>query len=442
MNTMTRFDATQWLIYDPNRIDPSLPTGLWFCADAYDVQAVGRNACCLPLAGEWDDLRHCHDFVAQFPYVLVAAGDRQGEVVRELAKRLPYVPVLSAQPSAFRGCPSIRELREQCGDRAVEHLLLGAVEQPAQGLLDITRVRRPDIAGTPRALSGIRELDCSIGGFYAGELSVWTGKRGEGKSTFLGQMLLEAEAQGHKVCAYSGELPDWRFREWTYLQAAGPGNVRACEDKGTGRRFYQVPAPVQDLIDEWLAGHFFLYDLKQGAAHDEDSILQIFEYAARRYGCDVFLVDNIMTARFKTARDADYYRAQSNFTGRLVEFAKKFDVHVHLVAHPRKTDGKRLGADDVGGAGDITNRADNVFSLKRLDAEEADEEGFGSLLSVLKNRSCGGSAKIKLDFEPNSRRFYKAFGGAPDRKYPWEFMEQKTIGNVGGAPEADPFEGR
>lgn len=435
-----QYDVTQWLIYDPERIDPSLPTGLWFCADVLDVQAVGVNACCLPLAGEWDDLVHCHDFIAQFPYVLAAAGSGRDALVRELTRRLPYIPVLAVQPSAFRGYQSIRALREQCGERAVEHLLLGAVEQPSQGLLDISKVRRPDITGMTRSLSGIRELDSSIGGFYAGELSVWTGKRGEGKSTFLGQMLLEAETQGHKICAYSGELPDWRFREWTYLQAAGPGYVKGREDKDTGKMIYTVPEPVQDLIDEWMEGHFFLYDLKQGAAHDEDSILEIFEYAARRYGCGVFLVDNIMTARFKTARDADYYRAQSNFTGRLVEFAKKFNVHVHLVAHPKKTEGKRLEADDVSGTGEITNRADNVFSLKRLEAEEVEREGFGTLLSVLKNRSCGGNVKIKLDFEPTSRRFYKAFGGAPDRKYPWEFVEQRSIPE--GAPESDPFKGR
>ena len=47
-----------------------------------------------------------------------------------------------------------------------------------------------------------------------------------------------------------------------------------------------------------------------------------------------------------------------------MEFAKKNEVHVHLVAHPRKGDNdkkKLLTADDIGGSADITNRADNAF---------------------------------------------------------------------------------
>ena len=80
-----------------------------------------------------------------------------------------------------------------------------------------------------------------------------------------------------------------------------------------------------------------------------------------------------MSARFGASNDGDFYRGQSNFVGRLVEFAKREEVHVHLVAHPRKNDGKAmLDADEVGGSGDITNRAYNVFSLQRLTDQEAE----------------------------------------------------------------------
>ena len=70
-------------------------------------------------------------------------------------------------------------------------------------------------------------------------------------------------------------------------------------------------------------------------------------------------------ADFCRSREGDYFRAQSNFAGRLVQFAKTRGVHVHLVAHPRKSDKtrKHLSSDDVGGSGDLTNRADNVFIL-------------------------------------------------------------------------------
>ena len=177
------------------------------------------------------------------------------------------------------------------------------------------------------------------------------------------------------MCAYSGELSAWRFKQWLALQAAGPQYVERCQDPRSGKEYWRVPVPVMEQIDQWWKGRFFLYDNQAAAASDENSIMAVFEYALRRYGCALFLVDNLMSARFSTSADRDFYRAQSNFVGRLVEFAKRNESHVHLVAHPRKAD-KILDADEVGGSGDITNRADNVLALDRLEEQKAVEKGY------------------------------------------------------------------
>lgn len=116
-----------------------------------------------------------------------------------------------------------------------------------------------------------------------------------------------------------------------------------------------------------------------------------------------------------------FWRAQSVFTGRLVDFCKRLGVHVHLVAHPRKTEGKRtLEADDVGGSGDITNRADNVFKVERVTPEE---KGCDAMVTILKNREYGARGTIKLDFNEPSRRFFQA-GGSPAKRYSWELKMQ------------------
>lgn len=290
------------------------------------------------------------------------------------------------------------------------------MERPAAGLLDLADVERQ--RDQPSILTGIPELDRTIGGLYAGELSVLTGKRGGGKSTLGGQFLIEALNQGFPVCAYSGELPAWRFKQWVSLQAAGPGNVVERRDRYSNKVFYSVPTKIQEQIDAWWRGRFWLYDNR--LANDEDSILQLFEFAARRYSSCLFLADNLMSVRFSSTADRDFYRGQSAFTGRLVEFAKKFEVHVCLVAHPRKTEnGRALDADDIGGSGDISNRADNVFSLTRLDDQTAEERGFQTGLRVLKNRQYGELASIGLSYEPKSRRFYKSGTGTPYKQYGW-----------------------
>lgn len=429
----TLSDVTQWLTYRPEMMDPALSSGLWFCADLLDVQAVDVNAVCLGLGCSWDDLKYCHDFLLNFKFVFIPVAEegKRTEIVQAIETHVTGITILTPCAGAFGSCKSIHELRDNAGLGAVDKLLYGAIERPAHGLLDLAEVERADMSGIPNVLSGFPELDRSIGGFYAGELSIWTGRRGEGKSTILGQLLVDSINQGFPVCAYSGELPAWRFKQWVMLQAAGPDNIETKTDMVSGKQYYTVNRFVREQIDAWWKGRFFLYDNQISSGSDEDSILDIFEYAVRRYGCCVFLVDNLMTARLHGSGDADYYRAQSNFTGRLVEFAKKNDVHVHLVAHPRKADkNSRLEADDVGGSGDVTNRADNVFSLKRLSEQEAENKGFQCVLSVLKNRSFGSTISVGLNFDEPSRRFYKAGTGNPHQKLGWEFVEQQAIQEV------------
>lgn len=433
-------DVSAWLTYEERFIDPSLHSGLWFCENAEAVQVVGANAVSLPVGGQWNNLNQCRAFFSLFPCVVIVAANNSNRerMVEELQVRLNYMPLIVVPERNFKGCRTVTEFFEDFGLKAVEMLLAGAEELPCYGLLNLAEIQPVDMSSLTRTQSNIPELDRAIGGFYEGELSVWTGKRGEGKSTLLGQILLQAMDQGHTVCAYSGELPKAQFKHWVSVQAAGPHNLQEHTSKKTGKVYYTVPEHIQQRIDAWWDERFFLYDLGIATAHDEDSILDIFTLAYRCHGCDVFLVDNIMTAHFKTGRDADFYRAQSNFTGRLVNFAKRYGVHVHLVAHPRKKQGK-LEADDVGGSSDITNRADNVFGVERVPEKQVDQVGFSCGLTVMKNRDFGATDKLGLDFEPSSRRFYKSGTGTPDWRFGWDYAEQQEFTEV---TEPTPFEAR
>jgi hypothetical protein len=127
---------------------------------------------------------------------------------------------------------------------------------------------------------------------------------------------------------------------------------------------------------------------------------------------------NLMTCRYGTDSDNNFYRMQSNLVGQLVEFAKRYDIHVHLVAHPRKSNGG-LDNDDVAGSGDITNRADNVFSLERLSESDKKSHNCDTMLKILKNRVEGASGKIGLNYDPISRRLYMPSKGNT-RVYGWE----------------------
>ena len=390
-------DISLLLTFREDMIDPSLPTGLWWCATPEDAAAVGVNSVCKNQYAAWDDISRCMEFISQFCYVFVCTPDdaARDEIVGELQKRVTTT-LLVADKAAFRGNGSVVELLENAGMKAVEGLLFGALDVPRPGLIDLSQVALEEPIARNRVMSGLVPLDYCTGGFRGGELSVWTGRRGEGKSTLLGQMLVESVNQNRVVCAYSGELPARQFKRFIIPQIAG-------------RR------DTLDAIDQWLEGSFLLTDLRQSNAHDEDNILSLFEYAYRRYGCSVYLVDNIMTAQLKGEIELGHYGAQKAFTQRLSAFAKRHDVHVHMVAHPRKAGEGGLSADDVAGANEITNLADNVFSVER--AREGDE--VDSRVRILKVRETGSREVIPLMFDTRSKRYYDN-GGRPDKKYSWE----------------------
>lgn len=420
--------ASDSLLFRPDMMDPSQPSGLWWCKDAEDMQTVGMNAVCKGILAEWKELEPWMEYINSFPYILIVIppGLEQDTAAAELEARVS-IPIIIPTEDSFQGYKSLFSLVGDRGIRALDNLLLNGEEAPVHGIINLADVDCQKRKNAKRVISGLHELDSAIGGFSSGELSVWTGKRGEGKSTLLGQILLDAVNQNHVVCAYSGELPKEQFKLGLLQQAAGYLNVTRRVDQRSGRVLFDVNKEVVPYIDKWWNERLFLTDIQRKEAHDEANILKIFEYANRRYGADTFLVDNIMTAELKDESNLGFWRAQSAFTGRLVSFAKRLDVHVHLVAHPRKTEGRRLEADDVGGSSDITNRADNVFKVERVPEEREQELGYSSLLTILKNREFGARARIKLEYNEPSRRLYEA-GGRQIKCYSWEEARKRGQG--------------
>lgn len=305
------------------------------------------------------------------------------------------------------------------GKEAVWEAVAQAKEVPISGLVRLAHVKAFDFDSTARIRSSVKGINKIIGGYMMGQVSIWTGINSSGKSTFLGQELLTAIDQGFAVCAYSGELPGPVFRYWIEMQASGPKNLAAKYDAIREEEVFYPDRKVQELIRKWYEDKFFLCD--SFGSVSGDSLLELFEYAARRYDCKMFLVDNLMNTIFTDDKDK-YYQKQSEFVGKMVDFVHKYDVHIHIVAHPRKTTG-RLTKMDVAGSGNITNLAHNVFSLHRLTEEESKEEGCDSLIDIFKNRFSGRQdVQVKLLFEERSKRFCMPSDSeeAYRRKYGWQ----------------------
>jgi len=187
--------------------------------------------------------------------------------------------------------------------------------------------------------------------FRPSGLSVWTGYNGHGKTLFLSHVMLNMIAQGARVCIASMELFPEELMARMYLQAT-------AQEKPT-RDFI-------DKIDEWMDGKLFLFNLV-GTGKIE-RLLEVFLYARRRYGVDVFLIDSLTTLNIAE----DDYNGQKELTEKLRDFKLEHNCHIHLVAHPRKprNESEIPCKYDIRGGGAISDLADNCFSVWRNKQKE------------------------------------------------------------------------
>lgn len=235
-------------------------------------------------------------------------------------------------------------------------------------------------------------------GLRKAEISVWAGINGHGKSQVVGHVLVDSIRQNERWCVASMEFKPFKLLARMYRQTSGLSQPSADLCRGT--------------IAKYFSDQLFLFDV-QGTAKAE-RILEVFEYAYRRYGCTSFLVDSLAKCGF----GEDDYNGQKAFVDKLMEFAQQFNVHVHLVCHMRKgrTENDEPDKMDIKGTGAITDMVDNVFTVWRNKPKEkalAEKKQVkpqiadapDCFVECCKQRNGEWEGKIPLWFEPASLQY-------------------------------------
>lgn len=235
-----------------------------------------------------------------------------------------------------------------------------------------------------------------------GELSIWTGFSGHGKSLLLSQFALHDVWQDERTCIASFEIP-------------APKTLATLVRMALGR----MPKNREDTdrAIDWLDGKVWLLD-HRGPLHWQ-KFLPILEYAAKRYGCTRFIVDSLLLCGI----GEDDYSGQKEMVGALLALAASTSSHVHLVAHSRKKEdeGRAPGKLDVRGSGSITDMAHNGFTVWRNKAKveevtRARESGrpeqiaradaiMDAQLQMWKNREGGDEPFCSLWLHPQGMTF-------------------------------------
>jgi len=191
--------------------------------------------------------------------------------------------------------------------------------------------------------------------FRGGEVTLWQGINGHGKSQLLGQASLGFGAQGERACIASFEMKPISTLKRMLRQAAM--NDRPSE-QFAGR------------FMDWIRGKFWIYD--QLGQVKPEMIYAVIRYCADRLKIKHIIVDSLM----KCVRGEDDYNGQKDFVDMLTSLARDHSVHIHLVHHVRKKDNEDSvpGKFDAKGSGAISDQVDQVLTVWRNKKKERARE--------------------------------------------------------------------
>ena len=324
------------------------------------------------------------------------------------------------------------------GKEAVLNVIHNAKDVPIQDIIDLADIEDYDITKAEGIHTNINGLDKFLGKFYFGTVDMIVGINGSGKSTFINQALIgEAVEQGYKTFIFSGELTKPALKAWIEFPIAGKKHIDEIDRGKYQPKGYRIKPEIKDQIANWYKGKVYVYDKEFNIIASE--LLEKMEELARKFGVRNFVLDNLMTINCSEYNKFNPYEAEVAFVIKLCEFARNFNVVIHLLNHPSKIDTiRRLTKMDVAGMAKLTNLVHYVIAIHRV--TEKEKEGvyrrgevvtppipYDALIDILKNRPTGFQDKtIGTYFDMASKRFY---GDSDDinRQYSWDSTEKKEI---------------
>jgi hypothetical protein len=253
--------------------------------------------------------------------------------------------------------------------------------------------------------SGIGPLDKALGGFFFTQLIAHTGDTKHGKSAGVNQIAAHAIAQGGTVCFWPGEDSTDDFKYKMYIHVAGFNGVEIKRSPRTGTEYASLIPGISQRIDEFMRDRLIVLDLRAGIT--EEILIDNFKLAFQRFGCDTFIVDNLM--KIVAGKDSENINfRQARIVNALSDFAKTYRVTVHLVTHTNKTgsDTEPPTKKNVSGAKEIINLADRVIGWWRIPDEVKSKYGqMETLISVLAERVFGNEMSVAVRYDKTVRRY-------------------------------------
>lgn len=439
---------TSPLLFNMNRINTTMPLliteGELDCAAA--IESGYLNTVSVPLgANNYHWIEENFDWLEQFDSIILCSdNDRAGnEMRKEVLNRLGSWRTRFVEIPFEVDGHNVKDLNELLywgGVNAVNDAILNAKDTPVDSVSDFADIQSLDLSEIDGIETGFRELDKKLMKLQYGTFNIVTGISGAGKTSLLSQLACNCLDQNKNVFLYSGELPNYQTKNWLNFILAGRYNVNRYETKDV--EYFKVNKTVQPAIDECYRGHLFIY--KDGYSQKAEDILLSMEANARKYGCKLFIIDNLTSVSLGGS-DSARWEKQEDFINKLISFANRFQVVVILVIHPKKIDTmRRLTKMDVQGSSAITNLAHRVLSLYRVqDSDRDDSKRRKRVLErdvvcdILKDRMRGYEGQsVELYYDRPSRRFFTCYEDLY-HQYKWDTTDYSNYQDPYPVPQLE-----
>nr|XP_019965295.1 PREDICTED: twinkle protein, mitochondrial [Paralichthys olivaceus] len=332
-------------------------------------------------------------YLEQFKRVtLWLGGDiRSWEASKIFSRKLGLRRCSLVRPGEYRPCP-VEALAQ---GKNLNQIVKASIPAAHKSIVSFKQLRE-DVYGellNTEQVAGVKwtrflELNRILKGHRKGELTVFTGPTGSGKTTFISELALDLCMQGVNTLWGSFEINNVRLAKIMLTQFA----MQRLEENLEQYDFWA------DKFEE-LPLYFMTFHGQQNIK----AVLDTMQHAVYLYDINHVVIDNLQFMMGQENLSVDKFAVQDHIVGAFRKFATNSSCHVTLIIHPRKEeDDRELQTASIFGSAKASQEADNVLILQEKKLVTC--PGRRSL-QVTKNRFDGDVGIFPLDFLKSSLTF-------------------------------------
>jgi twinkle protein len=346
-------------------------------------------------------LMKCEETFRQIENIIIAVDDDQAgqKLESELARRLGYDKCSRTEFPI--GCKDANDVLMNYETEKVKEVIDSAAPYPINGVFTVTDTKNKLLNiyknGFRDAYStGIDGLD----DYYSvreQEFTIITGIPSHGKSELMDSIVLNLlKEQDWKIAIFSPEnYPIERHHVKWIEKVLNKGYHDYSEEE------------ISKCID-YLDNRIFSIAPKANAL-TIDLILSKTEALIYRHGIRGLVIDPFNSLYHKRPDGKNQTEYISSFLSKIRNFVREKDIHIWIVAHPRKMEKDESGnikvpeAYDISGSANWFNKADNIISVFRNKDNTVDIH-----IQKIRFSEIGEKGEISIQYDKSIRNYKEA----------------------------------